>query len=304
MQPEISIIIVNWNTRQLLAECLQSLYKTLKGITFEVVVVDNASTDDSLDMLAEAFPSVQVIRNTENVGFPRANNQAMQICCGKYFLLFNSDAVAMPNSIQTMYNLAENQPKAGMVGAQLINPDGSFQASHTRFPNLWQEFLILTGLGRIILGSWYPSQGPQAEKGSQMVDYVEGACMFVRAEAYRQVGGMDEGYFMYAEEVDWCYQLRQGGWQVWYHPEARVIHHGGASSKSRRTQREGDLYRSRVQFFRKHYGALPAFLLKILIFNLTGIKILVHKCINLMSGGRRGRSVISLSDLSQKLKGA
>jgi hypothetical protein len=203
-----------------------------------------------------------------------------------------------------LYNLAENLPKAGLVGAHLINSDGSFQASHTRFPNLRKEFLILTGLGRMIFGSWYPSQGPQADKGAQMVDYVEGACMFVRAEAVRQVGGMDEGYFMYAEEVDWCYQLRQGGWQVWYHPEARVIHHGGASSKSRRTQREGDLYRSRVQFFRKHYGALPAFLLKILIFSLTGIKILVHKWINLMSGGRRGRSVISLSDLSQKLKGA
>jgi len=303
MPTELSIIVVNWNTRQLLSECLQSLYNTISGLSFDVYVIDNASTDDSLVMLAADFPSVQVIRNIENVGFPRANNQAMRVCQGKYFLLINSDAVALPDSIQVMYELAESQPLAGMVGAHLLNSDGSFQASHTNFPNLWQEFLILTGIGRMLLGSWYPSQGPQEVKGPQVVDYVEGACMFVRAEAYRQVGGMDEGFFMYAEEVDWCYKLKKGGWQVWYHPEARIIHHGSASSKSRLTQREGDLYRSRVRFFRKHYGFLPAALLKILIYGLTVVKFLVHKIIFTMSRGRYGRSVISLNDLSRKLKG-
>lgn len=297
----LSVIIVNWNTRDLLAECLKSLADTLIGTSYDVWVVDNASSDDSLAMLAKNFPDVKLIANHENVGFARANNQAMAQSFGEFMLLFNSDAAATPGAITAMLQVAQKQGRAGMVGAHLLNPDGSFQASYTPFPTLWQEFLILSGLGRALYGRYYPSRGPSESKGPQVVDYVEGACMLVRRTTFEQVGGLDENFFMYAEEVDWCCTMKEAGWQVWYQPDAHIIHHGGGSSSGRRTQREGDLYQSRVHFFRKHYGNAPATALKALIYTLTAIKGLAHGFLRLISGGKRGRAVISLKELSEKL---
>jgi N-acetylglucosaminyl-diphospho-decaprenol L-rhamnosyltransferase len=299
---DLSIIIVNWNTRQMLANCLHSIETTVENLAFEVIVVDNSSTDGSQAMLAEQFPDVHLIQNSQNVGFARANNQAMAVSQGRSMLLLNSDALLLPQAVPAMLKLVELDPRAGLVGAHLRNMDGSFQASHTPFPNLWQEFLILSGLGRLFYGRWYPSCGAEEDKGPQVVDYVEGACMLVRREAFEQAGGLDEGYFMYAEEVDWCYTLRQKGWQVWYHPAAKVIHLGGGSSQNRRTQREGDLYRSRVRFFRQHYGDNAARLLKAQIYILTAIKIAVHGLLRLVSGGHYDHPIVSLNKLVMELE--
>jgi N-acetylglucosaminyl-diphospho-decaprenol L-rhamnosyltransferase len=301
---DLSIIIVNWNTRDLVIRCLQSIYETVDSLAFEVIVVDNASTDDSIATTRELFPQVQIIENRENVGFARANNQAAAVSQGRYMLLLNSDALLLPHAARKMFDLAEAHPQAGIVGAQLFNPDGSFQASHTPFPNLWQEFLILSGVGRLLFGHWYPSRGPEDDKGPQIAGYVEGACLFVRRAAFEQVGGLDENYFMYAEEVDWCYTMQKKGWRVWYEPAAQVIHLGCGSSQTRRTQREGDLYQSRVRFFRKHYGNTAAQLLKLQIYCFTLIKAAVHSPLRLVSGGRRGRQVVPLSCLISKLKEA
>ncbi len=297
----LSVIIVNWNTRDLLAQCLNSVYATGAGLDFEIIIVDNASSDDSVAMVEERFPGVRLVVNQENVGFARANNQALAMSKGQYALLLNSDALATPGAVQALLGLADAEPRAGIVGAQLLNTDGSFQASHTPFPNLWQEFLILSGIGRMRYGYWHPSRGPEEDRGPQVVDYVQGACLLVRREAFEKVGGLDEGYFMYAEEVDWCYSMREKGWQVWYQPAAKIIHHGGGSSKQRWTQREGDLYCSRVRFFRKHYGSRATRLLELQIYALTGIKIVVHGLLRLASRGRYGRPVISLRQLAAKL---
>lgn len=299
---DISIIILNWNTRDLLVDCLNTIFRHTADLSLEVIVVDNASTDGSQAMLREHFSQVRLIANHDNVGFARGNNQGMAVSQGRYWLLLNSDAFITPGSLTALLQIAEAQPRAGIVGAQLVNADGSFQASHTRFPSLWQEFLILSGVGRWLLGRWYPSHGPEIHKGPQPVDYVEGACLLVRPEAVRSAGGLDEGYFMYAEEVDWCYTLRQCGWEVWYQPAAKIIHLGGGSSQGRRTQREADLYRSRVRFFRKNYGNTAAWLLKGQIYGLTGLKIVVHRLLHLLSGGRIGRPVVSLRHLVAKLR--
>src|SRR5215204_3945017 len=226
---KISVIILNWNTRDLMAQCLNSIEQHKSNLQLEIIVVDNASTDGSQAMLKEKYPQILLIANNQNIGFAKGNNQAMQVANGDYFLLWNSDAFATPGAIQSLLHLAEKEPKAAIVGAQLRNADNSFQASYTPFPNQWREFLILTGLGRTLLGHTYPSLGPEEEKGPQMVDYVEGACLLIRRQAFQEVGGLDEGYFMYAEEVDWCYTMVNQGWQVWYQPEAKVIHLGSAS---------------------------------------------------------------------------
>src|SRR4030042_2440368 len=202
MIPDVSIIILSWNTRDLLARCLEALYDTLEGLTCDVVVVDNASTDDSVEMVQSKFPSVYLVTNFTNEGFARANNNTMPLSQGRYMLLLNSDAFVTSGAVRSLVSLADAQPHAGIVGARLLNLDGTFQASHTPFPTLWREFLILTGLGRLVKGYWYPSRGPEVEKGPQLADYVEGACMLVRRQAFEEVGGLDEGDFMYSEEVD------------------------------------------------------------------------------------------------------
>ena len=286
----------------MLADCLDSVAATVKGLRFEVIVVDNGSSDGSQAMVRERFPHVRLIENQENVGFARANNQAVAVSQGSYALLLNSDAMLLEGACQAMTDLARAKPQAGIVGAHLINPDGSFQASHSPFPTLWREFLILSGLGRAFYGRWYPSRGPQEDRGPQVVDYVEGACLLTRREAYDEVGGLDEGYFMYAEEVDLCYTMREHGWHVWYHPGAKVIHVGGGSSRNRRTGREADLYRSRVRFFREHRGKQAAWLLKVQIFCFTAVKAVFHRLLNRVSGGRRGRPVVPLSDLAAQLR--
>ena len=299
---KISIIILNWNTRELLAQCLDSIEQHRGDLKLEIIVVDNASTDGSQAMLMNKYPQIKLITNGLNVGFAKGNNQAMQVAQGDYFLLWNSDAFATAGAIQSLLHLAEKEPKAAIVGAQLRNADNSFQASYSPFPNQWREFLILTGLGRALLSPAYPSLGPDDEKGPQLVDYVAGACLLVRRQAFQEVGGFDEGYFMYAEEVDWCYTIAKHGWQVWYQPDAKVIHLGSASSAGRQTHREADLYRSRIRFFRKHYGSRSAQLLKIQIYTSTALKNVIHGILRSLTGGRYGRPVVSLQHLATQLE--
>jgi N-acetylglucosaminyl-diphospho-decaprenol L-rhamnosyltransferase len=291
---DLSVVIVNWNTRGLLSDCLQSVQATAGDIVSEVIVVDNGSSDGSQAMLAERFPDVRLLQNAENVGFARACNQGVNASSGQYALLLNSDAVLTDTAAQSMVALANQQLHAGVVGAQLRNPDGTFQASYTPFPTLLQELLILSGIGRIVYGRWYPSRGPEEDSGPQRVDYVEGACLLVRREAFDKVGGLDEQYFMYAEEVDLCYEMNRHGWEVWYHPDAKVIHIAGASSRNRQAAREEDLYRSRLRFFRKHYGTGAAQLLKLQMCGFTAAKIGVHGLLRLITRGRVGRKVVPL----------
>ncbi|MGQ0601232.1 MAG: glycosyltransferase family 2 protein [Anaerolineales bacterium] len=299
---DLSVIIVNWNTRELLIECLTALARNIGTLSAEVIVVDNASTDGSREFVLQRFPAIRWLTNQENVGFARANNQGAALAQGRYLLLLNTDAFLQVDALTAMLRLAQSRPRAGLVGAHLLNADKTFQAGHSPFPTLWQEFLILSGMGRLIFGRHFPSRGPQNDREPRSVDYVEGACMLIRREAYAQAGGLDEGYFMYAEEVDLCYTLRQYKWEVWYAPEAYVIHLGGASSRIRRPEREGDLYTSRVRFFRKHYGAPQASALKALIYTFTAIKIAWHTLLRLASGGRFGRPVVSLRSLAAKLR--
>jgi N-acetylglucosaminyl-diphospho-decaprenol L-rhamnosyltransferase len=300
MPPIFSIVIVNWNTRDLLLKCIETLLAT-EAPEKEIVVVDNASQDDSVAAVQARFPQVRIIQNKDNAGFARGNNIGVAACNTPYALLLNTDAFPQAGALDELLRVMSTTAKAGIVGAHLLNADGSFQASHTPFPTLWREFLILSGLGRLFFGRHYPSAGPDEAKGAQAVDYVEGACLLVNVDVYRAIGGFDEAFFMYSEEVDLCFRMKQSGWQVWYVPEARATHLGSASSKDRKPEREGDLYRSRVRFFHKHYGRGASQLLKIMIYTFALVKIITHGTARLLSGGRFGRPVVSLSYLSHQL---
>lgn len=300
--PLLSVVIVNWNTRALLAECIAAVAREAASAAYDIWVVDNGSTDDSVVMLRRDFPHVHLIESKVNLGFAGANNLAMQRSTGHYLLLLNTDAIVRPGAIQALLQLAETAPRAGIVGAHLLNPDGTFQASYTNFPTLWQEFLILSTLGRRLRGPRYPSHPAEEDKGPQRVDYVEGACLLVRRAALEQVGGLDEGYFMYAEEVDWCKRMRAAGWEVWYTPAAQVVHIGGASSANRKPNREADLYRSRVRYFRTYHGGLQAGLLKAMIVSFTGVKQVSHALLRRLTGDRHGRQVVTVGDLLVALR--
>jgi GT2 family glycosyltransferase len=302
--PEVSIIIVNWNTRQLLADCINAIEVTRGNLQTEIIVVDNGSTDGSQALIKGSFPQIKLIENTENVGFARANNQGFAISTAPYILLLNSDAFLLPGALSRLMELAKQQPKAGLIGAQLLNADGSFQASFTDMPRLRQEFLILSGLGRLFYGRWYPSHSAEESRGPQKGGYVEGACMLIHREAYTAVSGLDETYFMYSEDVELCKSMWDHGWEVWYQPAAKVTHLGGGSSHSRKPEREADLYHSKVRYYRRHHGGVAANLLKAQIYGFTLFKIMLHRLLRLLSGGRRGRPVVSLRYLNSKLKEA
>ena len=281
-QPDVSIIIVSWNTRDLLMSCLASLHAAVGNLNAEIWVVDNCSADGTVDAVLAGYPQVNLIRNPTNMGFAAANNQAIRAGHGRYVLLLNSDTVACPHSIDRVVYFADQYPAAGIIGPMLLNPDGSYQGSFANFPSLASEWLSVTGLGPRLFYRDYPAYGPRYGGSARPVGYVSGACMLVRRTAIEQVGEMDENYFMYSEEVDWCWRMRQLGWQRWYVPEAKVVHYGGQSTRQIRHTMVRRLYSSKVRFFRTHYGWFSASLLQGVFVVTLRIKWMLQRLIVLV----------------------
>jgi GT2 family glycosyltransferase len=296
----VAIIVVSWNTRQLLAECLDSIARTTAGMDAETTVVDNASADGSAAMVRERFPAVRLIENPINAGFAPATNQGVAATGAAAVLMLNSDAQLCPGALQTLLARLDASPRAGLVGAELRNHDGTFQFSHARFPTLGRELLVLSGLGRLLYGRWYPSHGPDAAARAAVVDWVGGACLLARRAAFDAVGGFDERYRLYGEELDLAYRMRQAGWEVWYEPAARVLHHGAAST-SKLSSIEARLYRARLHFFRAHHGAAAARALAAQMVAFSLGKMAVHGALRAVSRGRYGRRVIGWQALRAAL---
>lgn len=271
-RPDVSVVIVSWNTRAMTLACLQSLAAAARRVTWDAWVVDNASADDSVEAVRRELPDVHVIANPTNLGFAAANNQGILASCGRYVLLLNSDTVMAPGSLDVLVDLAQAHPRAGVVGAILLNPDGTYQSGPTPFPSVWNELLSVTGIGRRLSFRGYPSK-PEAEaRHVQRADYIGGACMLARREAIDGVGGLDEGYFMYGEESDWCWRMQDAGWEVWYTPNAEITHFGGQSTRQVRDAMTVALYRSKVRFFRRHRGAVSAMILTGIVIAVTQLR--------------------------------
>jgi hypothetical protein len=272
---DLSIIVVNWNTRELLRNCLRSIYTTVSDLALEVLVVDNASTDGSQAMVEAEFPLVRLVRNAENVGFARANNQAIRLSRGRHVLLLNSDAVLLDGTVRAMIGVLERDPRVGIVGAQLLNPDGSFQASFADFPSVSGELLLATRLARYVYSPSYPNYPPERSQQPRTCDWVSGACLMARVGAIAQVGALDETYFMYSEETDWCYRMRQAGWLIYYQPAAKVVHWNGQSSKRVPERRRSLVYRSKWLFMRKHRGAFAATVFRAALVSVSAAKLMM-----------------------------
>ena len=260
----LSIIIVNWNTRELLAGCLRSLPKgagAFERSGIEIFVVDNASSDGSADMVREQFPSVRLIENTENVGFARANNQALREAKGAQLLLLNPDTVVTEGALDRLQHVLVGRLEVGIVGAQLLNADGSHQMSYSVFPSLWAELPLVNRL----LNPVRATLAIRTSVGSlvvQSVDWVSGACLMIKREVYEVIGGLDESFWLYTEETDWCYRARAAGWDVLTVPQAQVYHLARAASSQRFALTMLHFYQSRVRFARKHRGPVHASAMK------------------------------------------
>lgn len=274
---DVAVILVSWNTRELLLGSLAALPRALGKLRAAVWVVDNGSSDGSVAAVQARYPAVRLLVNATNVGFAAANNQPIAASVSRYVVLLNSDTAAEPESIARLVAFADEHQQAGMVGGLLLNPDGSFQASFSDFPSLHSELLSSSGLGPRLYGRWYPSYGPRASTAARQVACIPGACMLVRRAAIDAVGLMDEAYFMYSEETDWCWRMARSGWQTWYLPEARIRHYGGQSTQQVRFAMAQALYRSKVRFFQQHYGALPATTLRALLVAIDYAKWLLRR---------------------------
>lgn len=275
--PVLSIIIVNWNTRELLAECLNSVsdeIATLHPAGVETLVVDNASYDGSVQMVRERFPWVQLIENQDNVGFARANNQAIPRSQGRHLLLLNPDTEVKPGALKTLVHFMEDHPQVGGAGARLLNPDGTLQVSCYPAPTLFREFWHLFHLDVLWPYSCYRMADWDLEKPRQ-ADVIQGACLILRREALGQVGLLDEGYFMYSEEVDLCHRLRGGGWPLYWVPQAQVVHHGGQSTQQMAAEMFLQLYQGKIRYFRKHYGWPAALAYKLILLVATLARLLI-----------------------------
>ncbi len=249
----ISIIIVNWNTKDLLRDCLSSIYKTIDPLTHEIIVVDNASSDGSMAMLAAEYPQVKIIANKENRGFGAANNQGFAVMQGRYALLINTDAVLTAGAVQKLWAFAEANSRVAIVCGQLLNADGSKQNSIAAFPTLL-TLAVNTSLLEYLFPRRYPSKR-YGHAGPLEVDSAIGACMMIRKKALDEVSFFDDRYFFFFEETDMAYAMKRSGWQIYQVPDALIYHLQGQSIGHNARSRI-EFYRSRYQFLRKWNGSM------------------------------------------------
>jgi GT2 family glycosyltransferase len=248
--PRVSALIVSYNTRDLLLEAIGSV---VEQDSVETIVFDNASRDGSPEAVAQRFPLVHLIRSQTNVGFAGGVNRAGACARGEALLVLNSDAKLLPGALDQLLGLLDTTPHAALVGPALRYPDGRPQAAAFRFPGLAQVALDLFPVPRL---TDTPLNGRIHSREPAPIDHPLGACMLIRRAAWQDVGPLDEGYFMYLEEIDWCRRARARGWQVWHQPAAVAIHHGGSSTSQHARAMYGQLWRSRLRYYARHHGPL------------------------------------------------
>lgn len=284
---DLSIIIVSWNVADLLKACLDSIFVVPTALQIEIIVVDSASSDNTVSMMREHYPQVKLLAQSENVGFPRGNNIGLKAASGRHLLLLNPDTEIIGDALATMVGYLDAHPHVGIVGPHTLNTDGTTQSTKRRFPTLTVGFFESTWLQKYapkaLMHRYYADDVTDSEIGE--VDWVQGSALMARRDVYTQIGGLDEGFFMYSEELDWCKRAKQAGWQVVYIGNAQITHHGGRSSAQIAAQKHIYFHRSKLRYFHKYHGWLAAQALRIFLLlnyiwqiGLEGVKgLLGHK---------------------------
>lgn len=308
MKKELSVVIINWNTRGLLKDCLESLYKTVNDLSFDVYVVDNGSTDGSVEMVEREFPGVRLIRNKENRGFTMANNQALMGIHTPYVFLLNTDTVLLDKTVEGAVSFLNAHPDVAVVAPQFLNRDGSKQNTFDNFPSLPTE-LLNKSLLRLCFPGRYPSKRVDYKEPLE-VESVLFAGAVLRQDAFRRIGFFDEDYFAYLEDSDTCFRLKKAGWKCFYLPHLSMYHFGGGTKDKSAADRANSVieyYRSLYKFFRKNRNTADYVIVKLikplrltvsLVLSIVGLvlTLFLHK-------GLRSRVYAYLKVLEWHLRG-
>jgi len=256
---DLSIIIVNYNVKEFLQNLLVSLAKALTELSSEIIVVDNGSDDGSLEMLREKFPHITLIANKVNLGFSKANNLGLKIAKGKFLLLLNPDTIVQEDTFEKLISFFNANSSAGMVGCKILNPDGTLQLACRRsFPGPWTSFCKVSGLSSLFPNSRLFARYNLTyldENQSYEVDAISGSFMLMKREVYEKIGGLDEQFFMYGEDLDWCYRVQKAGWKVFYVHDTTIIHYKGESTKRSSLDETKVFYSAMHLFVKKHFAS-------------------------------------------------
>lgn len=267
---DLSIIIVSWNVADLLRACLTSIYAHPTPLELETIVVDSASSDNSVEMVCNEFPQVTLLPQRENLGYTRCNNIGLQAAHGRHLLLLNPDTEIIGDALAQLVAYLDAHADVGIVGPHTLNTDGSIQSTRRRFPTKTLAFFESTWLEGFFPQSalaWY-RVSEQADSATFDVDWVQGSALMARREVYAGIGGLDEGYVMFYEEMDWCKRTKDAGWRVVYVGSAQITHHGGKSTDQVAARKHIHYNESRLRYFKKYHGALFAQVLR--VFLLAG----------------------------------
>ncbi|MCU6797652.1 glycosyltransferase family 2 protein [Paenibacillus sp. WQ 127069] len=281
---DLSIIILNYNTCELTLNAIQSVYDSQTSFCYEIIVVDNHSSDASVVEIKRRYPNVRLVENPSNDGFSKGNNIGIKLATGRYILLLNSDTIIDSDSLQTMIAFMDQNLSIGAAGCKIVLPDGSLDKACKRgFPTPLASFYYAFGISKLFpkvsrfnqyqLGYLDPDQ-------DYPVDCLVGAFMMVRKEAIDQVGMLDEDFFMYGEDIDWCYRIKQGGWRIHYYPYTQIVHHKGASSRRKPFKIIYEFHRAMYLFHKKHYQKKYNFLINGLVYLGIALKFILSLALN------------------------
>jgi GT2 family glycosyltransferase len=280
---DLSIIIVNFNAQDRLKACLESIHAKVQALDYEVFVVDNASTDGSARMVKQSFPWVKLIQNNRNLGFARANNQAIPASQGRYVLLLNCDTLLLDNTSAAMIRYLDDNPRCGALSPKVMYRDGTIQTSNNAFPDLFTEFLRLSRVSSLIPGvELRRALGVRLGRflGRSINEYLRvywdsdrlreidwgtAACLLVRRETIEQIGLLDEGFFMYYEDADWCLRMHRRGWKIVYFPHFSIVHDVGRGRGDRHQLEDLTRHKSRLHYYNKHAAFLPRLMLRAMV---------------------------------------
>ena len=275
-----SIIIVSYNTKELLKQCIESITKNSKtsNISYEIIVVDNNSKDDSVKFVNSLIRNklaIKLIENKNNVGFAKANNQGIKIAQGKYIMLLNSDTIILNNALEKMVDYLEKNRDVAVLGPKLLNADRTPQPSVGNFPSL------PVAVNMLFFEHFVPNRFVRwSPKTTRTVDWVMGAALMSRREIFNKIGGLDENIFMYMEELEWCYRVKKNGYKIYFYPQAKIVHLGQGSSKTGRKDPIINIYKGLIYFYRKHYPSWQTALLKVALKIKAGLSYLLGTLIN------------------------
>ncbi|MCK5306498.1 MAG: glycosyltransferase family 2 protein [Candidatus Omnitrophica bacterium] len=281
---KLSIIIVNYNGKELTLNCLKSIYEKLKGVEYETILVDNASSDDSVEVIEKSYPQVNVIKNDDNLGFSKANNQGIKIAKGDYILLLNNDTLLKEGDFSNLLEYMESKADVGILGCRINNPDGSLQLSCYKFPSMREMFTHYTLLTKLFPDSkLFGDYRNWPHNKIEEVDFVIGAFFLIKRAVIEKIGMLDENFFLNAEESEYCLRAKKAGFQTVFHPGYEIIHIGGATKKNMKKIEIISSIRGTELLIRRHYSLVYFITYKLLSFLLSLIRFVIFGIVLLLS---------------------